>query len=266
MILSKPRVSIIVTTCNALAYTRRCVNSIRRYTRNVSYELIIVDNNSQDGTVEYLSGLKKVKLIMNVRNLGAGSAARQGVLASNKYSRFILFLDNDTEVLSQDWLYSMTKYLENNPKVGCLGPKYCLVHGADYNSDSDKIKVRCLKKVIFEPQRAKKISGNNFTKKELVRLSTFIDGDSRRVSVEIGGWCQMHRRSLINKIGLPEDALLPALKSSYWDSECSIRYLLLGYKIEDFGLEKTGKIMHYWHRNRIFNKDPEKYRSNLIMH
>ena len=56
--------SIVIVTHNQLEYTRQCLDSIRRLT-DEPYELIVVDNGSTDGTVEYLRALAGVRLIAN---------------------------------------------------------------------------------------------------------------------------------------------------------------------------------------------------------
>ena len=62
------KLSIITLTYNKLGYTKKYIESLYRYTED--FELIIVDNGSTDGTVEYLQSLPDVKLILNNENQG----------------------------------------------------------------------------------------------------------------------------------------------------------------------------------------------------
>ena len=62
------KLSVITLTYNKLEYTKKFIESLYKYTKD--FELIIVDNGSTDGTVEYLKSLKDVKLILNNENKG----------------------------------------------------------------------------------------------------------------------------------------------------------------------------------------------------
>ena len=77
-----PRVSVIVVTYNGLDMTRACVESLLRKTAYGDWELIVVDNRSLDGTVEYLQGLAEqypfVRIVLNDSNRGFAAANNQG--------------------------------------------------------------------------------------------------------------------------------------------------------------------------------------------
>ena len=60
--------SIIILTYNQLKYTKLCIESIRKFTYKNRYELIVVDNNSTDGTVSWLKEQDDIKLILNNEN------------------------------------------------------------------------------------------------------------------------------------------------------------------------------------------------------
>ena len=94
--------SIIILTYNNLNYTKECLDSIKKYTKEGTYEIIIVDNNSTDGTVEYLKSQPDLKVIYNKENMGFPKGCNQGIsLASN--SNDILLLNNDT-IVTNNWL------------------------------------------------------------------------------------------------------------------------------------------------------------------
>ena len=62
--------SIIILTYNQIEYTKLCIESIRKFTPKNKYEIIIIDNNSSDGTVEWLKGQSDIKSVYNNKNLG----------------------------------------------------------------------------------------------------------------------------------------------------------------------------------------------------
>ena len=70
------KLSIITLTLNKLDYTKNFIESLKKYTRD--FELIIVDNGSSDGTVEYIKSMPEVKLIQNSENLGFSKVIIRG--------------------------------------------------------------------------------------------------------------------------------------------------------------------------------------------
>ena len=99
--------SIVIVTHNQLEYTRQCLDSIRRLT-DEPYELIVVDNGSSDGTVEYLRSLPDVRLIVNETNRGFPAAANQGIARAGGSQ--ILLLNNDV-VVTTGWLCRLLRAL-----------------------------------------------------------------------------------------------------------------------------------------------------------
>lgn len=103
-------IDIIVLTHNNLKNTQKCVESIHKHTDE--FNLIIVDNNSTDGTVEYLKELKQENLTLHFspKNLGCVTG-RNFAYTLSKDSEYICFLDNDQFVLS-DWVKSYMSYID----------------------------------------------------------------------------------------------------------------------------------------------------------
>lgn len=102
-----PIASLVIPVFNQLHYTKQCVASISRWT-DMPYELVIVDNDSSDGTGEFLSVLD-AKVIRNSSNLGCAKAWNQGIVASQ--GQVIGILNNDI-VLTPDWLSGLTRFME----------------------------------------------------------------------------------------------------------------------------------------------------------
>lgn len=117
-----PVASVIVPTCNALDYTRLCVESLLTHT-DQRHELIFVDNGSTDGTPEYLQGLardhKRVRVILNGDNLGFARGCNLGLAAA--HGRHLVLLNSDT-VVTADWLERLLELAEDRPRAGLLGP------------------------------------------------------------------------------------------------------------------------------------------------
>jgi len=122
---SSPDVSIVIPVYNKLALTKVCVDSIHAVAVNNSFEIIVVDNGSSDGTAEWLDEqeqLGRLRRVNNPENLGFAQGCNLGAAASS--GRYVLFLNNDMEVLP-GWLEPMATCLDQDSQVGIVGA--CLI-------------------------------------------------------------------------------------------------------------------------------------------
>jgi GT2 family glycosyltransferase/glycosyltransferase involved in cell wall biosynthesis len=117
-----PRASIIIVTYNNLLLTRLCLESVIRNTQYLNYEVIIVDNDSRDGTPDYLRALahehSHVSVILNQDNLGFAKANNQGIARAT--GEYLVLLNNDT-IVPPGWLSRLLWHLLD-PAVGLVGP------------------------------------------------------------------------------------------------------------------------------------------------
>ncbi|MHC1698303.1 MAG: glycosyltransferase [Geobacteraceae bacterium] len=114
-------VSIIIPVYNRLEFTEKCLVTLSRNTAAGSYELILIDNGSTDGTADFLQKQGNLsKVISNQNNLGFAKACNQGAEAAN--GEFLVFLNNDTEP-QPGWLDALVRIIYANPAVGAVGSK-----------------------------------------------------------------------------------------------------------------------------------------------
>jgi len=130
-----PMVSLIVPTRNALPLLHRCISSIIERTTYQNYEIIIVDNGSDDSdTLSYLEEMaekKHIKVIRDERPFNYSALNNAGVEAAR--GEFIGLVNNDIEVITADWLKELLS-LACQPGVGAVGarlwyPNDTLQHG-----------------------------------------------------------------------------------------------------------------------------------------
>lgn len=112
------KTSIIMLTHNQLEFTKKCIESIRNYTK-LNYEIIIVDNASSDETVKYLEEQNDLKIIFNSENVGFAKGNNQGYKIATGDT--ILFLNNDV-VVTSNWLESILNTLYDEKNTGIVGP------------------------------------------------------------------------------------------------------------------------------------------------
>ena len=194
--------SIVILTHNQLSYTRECLDSIRAHTEQ-PYELIVVDNASTDGTVDYLSSLPDVKLIRNSENRGFPAGCNQGIRAASGSQ--ILLLNNDT-VVPAGWLGRLLDRLQSDPRIGLVGP--------------------CSNRVSGEQQVP--VNYDN-----LAGLATFARDWAREHAGQsqdtdrLVGFCLLLRRELVDKIGLLDERFGVGC---FEDDDYCVRALQAGYR------------------------------------
>lgn len=120
--LAFPRASVVIPTVNNLVYTKLCVESTLANTEYPNYELIVVDNGSEDGTAGYLREVSArhghVRTLVNERNMGFAAAINQGLGAAGGD---VLVCLNDDTLVPRGWLTRLVHHLAD-PTVGLVGP------------------------------------------------------------------------------------------------------------------------------------------------
>lgn len=116
------RVAVVIVNWNARQEVLDCLTSIFDHTKGVEVEVVVVDNNSSDGSVEAIREkfAERVRVIANHDNRGFNAANNQGIAATS--APYICFLNPDT-LLHNDALTILMRYMEEHPMVGAVGPK-----------------------------------------------------------------------------------------------------------------------------------------------
>jgi len=134
--LDRKKVTIVILTWNGLKYTKRCLETLRGLTVFPKYEVVVVDNGSTDGTLEFLRSLQWLRLFENKENLGFVRGNNQALAVCKDDSDFVL-LNNDTEIIQPDWLSRLQDTAYAAPEVGIVGarlrrPDGMLQHAGTY--------------------------------------------------------------------------------------------------------------------------------------
>ena len=126
--IGNPLISVITLTRNKCAVTRRCLPTLL-HSDYAPWELIVVDNGSNDNTHHWFHDLKSeaaardvpVTVILNPPDTGCSTARNQGIEAAR--GELIVFTDNDVALRSRAWLTRMARCLADEPDVAMVGPK-----------------------------------------------------------------------------------------------------------------------------------------------
>lgn len=209
------KTSIIILTYNKLDYTKQCIESIRKYTQSGTYEIIIVDNHSVDGTVDWLTEQEDIILISNTENLGFPKGCNQGILKASGDN--ILLLNNDT-VVTTNWLSNLIECLYSAENIGAAGPVT--------NSCSNLQAIPVSYTSLDEMQ-------------SFARGFNASDPQKWEQRPKLVGYCLLLKKKVVDAIGLLDERFSPG---NYEDNDYCYRLLLAGYSII---LCKDTFIHHY---------------------
>ena len=198
----KMDLSIIIVSFNTKNLLVSCVKSIQEYSKGIKFEIIVVDNDSKDGSVEAAKNLG-VRVIGNNKNLGFATANNQGVKISN--GKYLLFLNSDTEI-HDNVLGEMVHWMDLTSKAGIAT---CALKNKDGSMQATGGYFPTLSRVFswmtiqdlpfvdnlikpFHPYHAKSLffRGDSFykTKKELDWVTGAFLLTRRDVLEKAGGW------------------------------------------------------------------------------
>lgn len=215
--------SFVILSYNQVDFTKNCLDSIRRNTAT-PYELIIVDNHSNDETLQYLRQQKDIILIENQENKGFAGGCNQGMKVAK--GDYILLLNNDT-IVTKGYLENMLQLLESDKDIGIVGPV------TNNTIGNQKIKVDIPYENITEIEAfGEKISSSN---KEACRASRLI------------GFCMLFRKEFMNEVGIFDENFRIG---NYEDDDLCIRALLAKKK-----LYICNKSFVYHYKRASFDKN-----------
>ena len=186
--------SIVIVSFNTKDLLRETISSIYGAANKLSYEIIVVDNASKDGSAEMVEDeLKEVKLIRNLQNTGFAKANNQGIKVAK--GRHVLLLNSDT-ILNEGSIRNLVKFMDEHPKAAAAGPKVLNFDG------SLQSKGFCFPSVLLSLImffRIPKVLSQERLMKWFPRY--YWDADEVRGVDWISGCCLLMRKKVIEKIG-----------------------------------------------------------------
>ncbi|MDD5396687.1 MAG: glycosyltransferase family 2 protein [Candidatus Moranbacteria bacterium] len=204
-------ISIIIPFKDKIELLQKCLESILQKTSYENYEVILVDNNSvEEKTDEYLKRFANNEKIKNLDYADQFNfSAINNFAVKHAKGEYLLFLNNDTEVISENWLEEMLKCFEDE-KVGAVGVKLLYPNGAIQHAG-----------VMLEEKRLA-IHAFRTWKEEEIKF------DEPREWGAVTAACMMTRKDLFEKIGGFDEKNLPI---AYNDVDYCLKLRDLGHKI-----------------------------------
>lgn len=214
-------VSIVIISWKMKELLKVCLDSIYKQTEGINFEIIVIDNDSKDGTSEMIEkNFPDIKLIKNIKNLGVAPARNQGLRAAT--GKYMLVLDADME-LRENSIKKMYDFMEENADVGVVGCK--LVDSLGNLQYSCKRYPSLLSLIFRRLEHYNFIRNSQILKKHVMR-----DWDHNSVlDVDyVIGACQFFRRNLLNKVGFYDDKIFYGPE----DMDYCLRTWNSGYKVK----------------------------------
>ncbi len=214
--------SLIVLTFNGLEHTKRCLDSIQAYTPE-PYELIIVDNASTDGTVEFLREYSEkheaILVIANRRNRGFAGGMNQGIGAAK--GGVVVLMNNDL-IVTEGWLPRLHEPFRQFPDCGLVGPMSNFVSGPQLVKDApyvgDGAEMR-----KFSAQWARAHRGQTVS------------------TIRLVGFCLAIHRDVIEAIGGLDERFFPG---NYEDDDYCLRAIMAGFEAR---IARSAFVHHVGH-------------------
>lgn len=225
--------SIIILSYNQLECTKLCIESIRKFTPKGYYEIIVIDNNSNEETKEWLKEQEDLITIFNDSNLGFPAACNQGIEVSIGES--LLLLNNDT-IVTPDWLNNLSKSLYSSSNIGVVSP----VTNSCSNGQQIGVAYDNIEEMLDFA------IGFNYSNPDLWNYR------SRLV-----GYCYLIKREVVNKIGGLDEIFTPG---NFEDDDWSFRTLREGY----FLLMCRDTFIHHF-GSVSFKNEGSKYYNHLMV-
>jgi len=192
------KLSIIIVSWNVREDLLRCVRSIEENEPSCTFEIIIVDNASTDGTAGMIKKcFSEVKLIINHENRGFAAANNQAFELSR--GEYVLLLNPDT-ILHPKSLDILVKFMDSNEDVGACGPKLLNADGSIQDS------VRCFPSFRGALHRHTAFKFLGIFKGEYKKWVMYdFNNDKQRDVDQVMGAALMVRRSVTEQVGVMDE-------------------------------------------------------------
>ena len=238
-----------------------CLASLFKQTQTPDLEVVVVDNDSRDGTLEEIrSQFPSVRLIANNKNLGYAKGVNQGLKILN--ARYFVLLNPDVIVLNGA-LDLLIKFMDENPKVGICAPKVLNQDGSvQYQSRRGEPRPW---NVFSYFLGLSKVFPNN--SRFSGYLLTYIDNDRVNEVTAVSGSCMIIRKEVIAGIGHMDERYFAYQEDTdycvhAWQAGWKVCYVPMAEVIH-YGGKGGSDInpyfgVYHWHRSYFLY-----YRKNL---
>ena len=189
------QLSTIIVSWNTRDLLARCLESLFAHPPRASFEVLVIDNASSDGSSEAVQErFPQVRLIQNAENSGFAAATNRGILESD--GTFILLLNPDTEIQAGA-LQTLLDVLESHPEYGMVGPRLLNPDGSLQES--------CYPAPTLSREVWRLFHLDRLVPHAIYPMSKWSPNQIRSVDV-LKGACVLLRREVIEQVGLLDES------------------------------------------------------------
>lgn len=224
--------TVVIVNYNVKYFLEQCLRSVFAATQDLEAEVYVVDNNSSDGSAEWIKKqFPQVKLIENQENVGFSKANNQAIRLAK--GEWVLLLNPDT-IVPENCFKDIFNYCQNHPKLGGLGVK--MLDGSGVYLPESKRGLPTPEVAVYKMTGLSKLFAKN------PRFGAYYHGnlsenEPQKVEVLAGAFMWM-RKSVLDEIGLLDETYFMYGE----DIDLSHRIRLAGYENHYF---PYAPIIHY---------------------
>ncbi len=238
--------STIIPSFNNKEYTKKCLQSLRK--EGFGLEIIVIDNGSTDGSVDYLKKQKDIILITNSVNKNFSKACNQG--AKKARGEILIFLNNDTEVHS-GWLKEIENIFLEEINIGAVGVKLLFPNGKIQHAgvviSEDKIP-----RHIYSYEKSNLISANK--KRYYTAVTAACIAIPKKIFSEVDGFDELY----VN--GLEDIDLCLKIKKAGYDIIYTPKSVVTHYESISEGRFQLNKSNSDLYMSRWKNIEPDEHK------
>ena len=204
---STPLVSVIIATRDRISLLDQCIQSIASRTTYPAYEIVIVDNDSREEESKRYFDQTPHRVVHAPGEFNFSAINNAGARAAR--GEYLLFLNNDTEVIAPDWLEAMVEWAQEQD-IGCVGAKLLFADGRIQHAG-----VTLHDGSAFHPGYGQRPSETTWPESEIVRNFSAVTAA-----------CLMVRRTIFDQVGGFDESFPVA----YNDVEFCVRVMSKGFR------------------------------------
>ena len=226
-----PTVSIVIVNWNTRELLHRCLDSICATVPPVSFEVIVVDNASEDGSADMAAErFPDAVLVRNATNVGFAAGSNLGLQRAS--GRYVMLLNPDTEVLGGA-VREMIEFADAHPRVAVVGPKLVNPDGS-LQKNGRKFPV-LLREVLHITKLYRFMTGLFDRKLDWGREDFNVPAQVDEVS----GACMLVRRSVIDEVGTLDERFFMYYEEVDW----CLRMKKAGWEVHYL---PSAQVIHHW--------------------
>jgi hypothetical protein len=215
--------SIIILNYKTKGLVKQCIKNVKNTTANLNYEIIVVDNGSNDGCEKMVKeNFPEIEFIATGKNLGFATGNNFGLKKAQ--GKYIMLLNPDITILNNS-IEKMVDFMEKNPQVGLAGPKLV-------NPDGNyQISCRTWQTPKLILYRRTPLGRFSFAKKALDQhLMVDFDHQTNLPVDWVMGACMLVRSSALEQVGLLDERFFFYVEDMdwcrrFWQNNFQVYYL-----------------------------------------